>query len=107
MRTRIYTSNGMLLPYKIAVQRNIAVTLRGMALGLPLVSLLFMMLAYKELTERGMTSWDREMGSSVSHHQIGGGRVLLTVVLMLVVSQLVMTLSPEIAAEMSNGLFGR
>jgi hypothetical protein len=31
----------------------------------------------------------------------------LTVVLMLVVSQLVMTLSPEIAAEMSNGLFGR
>jgi len=106
MRTRIYTSHGMLLPFKVAVQRNIAVTLRGMALGLPLVSLLFMMLAYKELTERGMTSWDREMGSRVSHHRIGGGRVFLTFVIMLVVAQLVMNFSPEIATQMSDGMFG-
>lgn len=52
-------------------KRSLAVWLKGMGIGLPLVSMITQLVGYRNLKSQGETSWDRDYGFAVSHGRIG------------------------------------
>lgn len=64
-------------------KRSLAVWLKGMGIGLPLVSMITQLVGYRNLNSHGETSWDRDYGFAVSHGRIGYVRgVLVTIVIL-------------------------
>jgi hypothetical protein len=58
-----------------AFWRAFAVWFRGMAMGLPFVSLISNSLAYRSSVQNGVTSWDRDGGFAVQHSRFGFFRI--------------------------------
>jgi len=50
---------------RLALARELHVWVRGLALGLPVVSLLALGLSYRSLSRHGRTAWDRALGLDV------------------------------------------
>lgn len=75
-KTRVITSDGRRTTYEDALMRSFRVWWRGLAVGVPLVNLGTMIAAHEHLTNRGVTSWDRDGGFTVVHRRLGPGRVL-------------------------------
>ena len=65
------------MKYLDAFERCQRVWWRGLATGLPLVSLVTLVEAYLRLKREGISSWDRDGGFVVSHGPIRAYRVLL------------------------------
>ncbi len=74
------------LTFGAALNRSAAVWLKGMGLGIPIVSLITAITAYKKLKESGTTSWDASQGWTVSHAQLGTGRWIAIVVTWIVLT---------------------
>lgn len=65
-------------------RRSFEVWLRGMGIGLPLVSTITQIVSYRNLKAQGVTSWDRDGGFTVTHGKIGYLRgILLTALLFI------------------------
>ena len=73
-----------------AVSRMLSVWFRGMALGIPLVSLLTFYLGYKTLTEDGAVPWDEVAKTNVRHGAIGKGRIIALAIMWVIVGGLVL-----------------
>lgn len=69
--------NGEKLSYLQAMNRSIAVSFGGMALGFYPISFLTMFLGYQKLTQKGITTWDQAGGFKVSHRKISGLRRII------------------------------
>lgn len=63
--------------------RSVRVCWRGMALGLPLISLFTMLQAYDTLSKDNVTSWDRDGAISIVHGRIGKLRLAAIVVFLI------------------------
>lgn len=81
--TRIVCARGERLTYGRALARSARVWWRGLACGLPLVSLVTLIVAWSCLGREGITSWDRVGGTRVEHRPIGAGRGFLIAVLFI------------------------
>lgn len=92
LRIRITPPSGQMLNYSDAIARSARVWVRGLALGVPFISLITCYLCYKTLTQEGITHWDRACGTSIQHEHIGGARIAAVVVL-LVLPQMFLTLA--------------
>ena len=79
MRIRLVYNGGDKLTYSAALVRSLKVWWRGMGAGVPLVSLITLILAYQRLTGNQRTSWDAEGGFIVQHSKVGWPRALLAV----------------------------
>lgn len=75
-RTRIVTVDGRRPTYEDALMRSFRVWWRGLAVGVPLVSLATLIIAHGKLTTNGVTSWDRQGGFDVVHKRLGPGRLV-------------------------------
>ncbi|MBN2283176.1 MAG: RDD family protein [Deltaproteobacteria bacterium] len=75
LRVTLRTNSGGKLSYVEALGRSFNVWVRGLGLGLPLISLVTLIVAYNRLSKNGITSWDRKGGFSVTHEKIGALRV--------------------------------
>lgn len=64
-KIRIATELGERPAQLQSLQRSFNVWLRGLALGVPLVSIFAMIIAYSKLQKRGHTSWDANAGTIV------------------------------------------
>jgi hypothetical protein len=76
LNIRLQTADGRSLKLDQAFQRSARVWFFGMGAGLPIVSLITMVVAYNKLKNEGITSWDREGDLSVTHGPIGTGRMV-------------------------------
>jgi hypothetical protein len=65
--------------YADALGRSIKVWWRGLGAGVPLITLITALLAYKRLTQKGITSWDEEGGFFITHDTIGILRILTAI----------------------------
>lgn len=83
-RIKLLKGDSSRLTYSDALNRVFKVWLRGMGLGIPLVALFTHLNSYNRLTKEGVTSWDKDDGIMVTHQNIGAGRVLATVAILLV-----------------------
>ena len=54
--------------------------MRGLGLGVPIVSLATLMTGYKTLTESGVASWDRDKPWVVTYRPDGRMQVLMVIV---------------------------
>lgn len=67
LRIRVVHTENRLLTFQEAAQRNFKVIMSGMGFGLPLLQVLFNVLAYKEFVDTGSTSWDRSCKTHLQH----------------------------------------
>lgn len=77
-------SEGKRPTFSKAFNRSLSVWWRGLGIGFPLISLFTLINAHGELTNKGITSWDREGGFVISHKKIGYLRFILTILLFIV-----------------------
>jgi uncharacterized RDD family membrane protein YckC len=86
LRIAVTTDGGDKLPYGTALQRSFLVFIKGMGLGLPLISLIPMIVAHGNLSKSGRTTWDRDLDLRVVHREVGfvrGAAVVAILVLFL------------------------
>lgn len=88
LKTKIALVSAAPISYAQALSRSLNVWLRGFGAGIPIVSIIAMIISNRRLITDGLTSWDRDGRFSVSHERIGIPRVLVTIVCAIVVSVL-------------------
>jgi uncharacterized RDD family membrane protein YckC len=76
-KVRVILPSGSAISYSTALSRSIKVWWRGLGIGLPIVSLITLIVAHGRLIDNGMTSWDREGGFLVTHETFGVMRIML------------------------------
>lgn len=78
-RITLRLRSGQQLEYSTALRRSLKVWLKGMGMGLPLVGLITVIVAYNKLKRLGSTSWDAEGGFDVLHRPVGTGRIMAAI----------------------------
>ena len=78
---RLVRTNGGGLDLGTSLRRSFTVYLKGLGLGIPLVSLITLIVAYNTLTSNGQTSWDRDLQCTVVHSELSALRWTLIVVI--------------------------
>jgi uncharacterized RDD family membrane protein YckC len=76
LKTRIALASGEPITYSKAQARSLKVWIRGLAIGVPLLSLVTLIMSSISIERDGITSWDKEEGFIVTHEKIGAVRVL-------------------------------
>jgi uncharacterized RDD family membrane protein YckC len=79
LKTQLARADGQALSFSDALGRSLKVWVRGMALGVPFVSLVTLISAHNRLKREGITSWDREGQFIVRHSPVGIARIVATV----------------------------
>lgn len=74
---RLRDHRGKKLNYGAALRRSFHVLVRGQGLGIPLISLITHIVACNNLSNHGITTWDRDGGITVSHQTIPWWKWLL------------------------------
>jgi uncharacterized RDD family membrane protein YckC len=82
-RTEVRTNEGDLLTYSQALKRALKVLIAGMALEIPILSLIANLFTWQRLVRTGKTDWDRQGGFQVSTQPIGWSRILLVILVLI------------------------
>jgi hypothetical protein len=83
LSTTLRTARGAKLDGWAALSRSFDVWLRGLGVGIPLISLFTRLKAYNRLKAAGETLWDANGGFVVSHEPLRTGRLALVVLVVL------------------------
>ena len=83
LRITIQDSEGQKLTFSKAFKRSLLVWIKGMGIGIPMISAITVIVAYSNLVKDNITSWDSEGGIVVSHSKIGMLRVTATTIFLL------------------------
>lgn len=83
-RIQLKTKEGGPLSFSNALKRSLAVWARGLGLGLPLISLVTLIVAYQTLHKEKEASWDRDFQCTIIHHDLSVLRWLTIAVAWLV-----------------------
>ncbi|UFH59466.1 RDD family protein [Sulfurovum mangrovi] len=67
----VFRNNGEYLDYKRSLKRTFTLWFKGLALSLPIISLITLIMAYNRYTDHGITSWDEAYDVKVSCQPIG------------------------------------
>lgn len=79
LRTKLKQGKRLKLDYMTALKRSFSVWLRGFGLGIPVLNIFCMIVAYNKLKLLQITSWDRDEHIAVTHYPIGRWRIYLAV----------------------------
>lgn len=83
LRVRVRPLDGGQPGYRGWLVRSLHLWWRGQGCAIPLLQLVAVFAAYRDLKKHGQSAWDREDGFRVTHGRIGILRVLATLLLML------------------------
>lgn len=84
LNTKVLNEDGTRLSYSSALNRSANVWLKGIALGIPFVSLISMLFAYAQLNKDGKTSWDKNGGCRVVHGDIDSFNLAMVTIIISV-----------------------
>ncbi len=76
-------SFGNKLTYEDALSRSFQVWIKGMGLGLPIVSIITLIVSYTRLNEEGKTSWDFKGNYVVKHKELKTFCVIIVILIMV------------------------
>lgn len=79
LNVRVRNREGNKLTFPEALVRMLKVWLRGLGLGIPLISLFTHITAYNRLKNQGITSWDQDGGFVISHRDVPWWRWLVLI----------------------------
>jgi uncharacterized RDD family membrane protein YckC len=77
---RVRTQAGDLPSYWTALRRVGLVLIRGMGLGIPIVSLITLVISYDHLVTTGTMSWDDDLKTTVGYDEITNLRMVFCVI---------------------------
>jgi uncharacterized RDD family membrane protein YckC len=83
LNVRLRNDDGSKLSYNQALIRSTGVVMKGQGVGIPLLSLVTHIYAYKRLTNQGITAWDESGDHTVAHKEISGWRALILILILL------------------------
>ena len=69
---KVLTKDNLPLSMKQAAKREALVYIKGFALGLPVLSLITQMYGYFDLTMDKVTSWDKDLNTTIVHRDNNG-----------------------------------
>lgn len=78
-RIHLVPASGRRFSFGAALSRSLKVWFRGLGMGLPLVTIGALILAWYRLRGNGITSWDREEGVRVEHGTVGALRAAVAI----------------------------
>lgn len=84
LRTYVTKKGGGKFTYENAFERCLKVWIRGIGLGIPIVNIIALIVAYVKFSKNHVTSWDRDCGTTVKHDKIGVERIILFVFLYVI-----------------------
>jgi len=79
LKTTVRNSKGEKLGFLDALYRSFLVWVIGLGMGLPLIYLITLLIAYGRLIRKGITFWDRKGSFVILHNRIGPIRVIVTI----------------------------
>lgn len=79
-KTHLRDASGNKLKLPQAAGRSLAVWIKGLGLGIPIVTLFTLLSAKSELTNQGITSWDKDGSFVVTHKTIGAIRIIIAII---------------------------
>jgi len=80
----LFDSSGEKLDYKTSLQRGFILWFKGLALSIPLISLITLGIAYNTYTDEGKTSWDKTLNVIVLHQKISTIRFIIGIIIWLI-----------------------
>jgi uncharacterized RDD family membrane protein YckC len=83
LRIRVVSADGYSLGAGTALERSFQVWMRGLGFGVPVVSLVTMILSYSRLEKQGATAWDHALGVRVAQRHVGAGRWMFIAAIVL------------------------
>lgn len=83
LRVSVRDENHQKLSFSVSLNRSFSVWWLGMGAGLPIISLITMIVAAVKLNHSGMTSWDRRGELRIFHEKIGIVRTLIVILFFL------------------------
>jgi hypothetical protein len=83
-KTTIRTKDNKKLVFKNSLKRSFAVWMKGMGLGIPVVNIFAMFIAFSKLQTQGITSWDRDEEIIISHYPIRLYRVGIVIIIIII-----------------------
>lgn len=81
LHTRVRTSEGHKLTFMQALNRSFSVWWLGVGAGIPIISLITMLVASVKLSNNRVTTWDRSGHFVIEHGSVGVVRVVICVIL--------------------------
>ena len=81
---RIDRTNGEAITLGASFQRAFAVWLKGLGIGIPIVSLFTLVTAYQTLNREGQTTWDRDFHFRIDHARLSWLRWLFVLLVWLI-----------------------
>ncbi|MFA5119478.1 MAG: RDD family protein [Candidatus Omnitrophota bacterium] len=70
--------------FSAALNRSFSVWLKGLGLGIPIISLFTLISSYNHLTKEGITSWDKDGHFTVTHGKIGIIRIIAAIIVSVI-----------------------
>ncbi|MCB1084546.1 MAG: RDD family protein [Chlamydiia bacterium] len=83
LRITVRDKNHHKLNFSESLNRSFSVWWLGMGAGIPIISLVTMIVAAVKLSNTGMTSWDRRSEHKVFHNRVGIIRILIVILYFL------------------------
>ena len=80
LNIRLVPPSGERASFTTALSRSVKVWWRGLGVGLPIISIVTLVIARADLKETGSTTWDKDTGFAVVHGRIGLLRAMVVVV---------------------------
>lgn len=84
LRVSVSKQDGSSFEYFEALARSFDVWFRGFGVGFPLVSFFTVLVGYNTLTKHGITTWDLQAKTRVTHQVIGPIRIIIAILLFVV-----------------------
>jgi hypothetical protein len=102
LRVQVRRLDGGLPAFSQALRRSFHVYWKGLALGLPFISLVAMLWARQTLLQRGITPWDEANETRVEHGEPEPWRYLVLAGIILGIAITAMLVVGRLAEEMSR-----
>jgi len=78
LRTRVKFHLSKKLDFSRALRRSFSVWVKGMGLGIPIISIFVMLFSYFKLKTEGTTSWDKDEHTHVVHESLPKGQIIIS-----------------------------
>ena len=78
LRTKVRSSFGKKIDFSKALRRSFSVWVKGIGLGIPILSIFVMLYSYFKLKTVGITSWDKEEHIHVTHEPLPRGQIIIS-----------------------------
>jgi len=78
LKTKVKPQLGKKLDFSRSIRRSFSVWVKGIGLGIPVLSIFVMLYSYFKLKTEGITSWDKEEHTHVIHEPLSRNNIIVS-----------------------------